>query len=246
MNASEYVTLHPEETIKADLHKSIRSWTITLIIFGGLSFFVNKLFDPGWGIVLITVAILSWKIRTPAMFIIYGVLMGWTALNNIFAAISGEIWWLGLALLQVIWTVSVLRRYKKFCHLQTRDEVKVLGNFGKASGIISIACMVLPPASCLGVFTYILTLGEAALVSPSPQLQQLMETYFTYVFTFANLALLALGLGIAAMTAKHNHKGWAVAGIVMSSIILAGWTLLSILGTIGLMLDQNGVLPSNV
>lgn len=246
MNASEYVGVLPDQAEMAGLRKSIRAWAILLIISGGLSFIASEVFDPGWGIVLITVAILSWKIKTPAMFVIYSVLLGWAALSNVFAAIPAKMGWLILAFMQVFWTVATVLSYKRYNHLPNNNEAKVLCNFGKASGILSILCIVLPPTSCLGVFAYILTLGEAAMATPSPQVEQLLTTFFTYASAFVSLAVLALGLGIAAMTGKDNHKGWPIAGIVMSSIVLAGWIALSILGALSLLFDQTGALPFSI
>ena len=96
---------------------------ITLLVFGGLSIFASGTFNPGWGILMIIIGILSWKIRNPAMFVIYSVMMGWVAVMNGLLGLQEEKWWLILAVLQVYWTVSMAKQYRRYRHLRLKGVI---------------------------------------------------------------------------------------------------------------------------
>ena len=50
----------------AQMYRNIRGWAIASLILGSLSIVANGFFDPVWGILLVAVAILSWKVKLPS------------------------------------------------------------------------------------------------------------------------------------------------------------------------------------
>jgi len=65
------------------MYKNFRSWAIVSLVLGGVSLVARETFDPVWGIVLIIIAVLSWKTRIPGMFAVYAVVMAWAAFSNL-------------------------------------------------------------------------------------------------------------------------------------------------------------------
>lgn len=219
------------------MYKSIRSWAIFSVILGGLSIVAGDIFNPVWGIVLITIGILSWKVKIPQMFIIYGVIMGWAAIGNILSVITGEgVWWLGLSLLQVYLTVVIIKDYRKYRRIPIQkiydggrwpeklappqDEMKIVDRFAISSFIgsaVSIAIMSVSLMSCLVLLFF------TGAASPAP------EWLFFIGLAAVDIAVLTLGMGIAALVSKGNKRGLAIGGIVISSLVLFGFVIANIL-----------------
>jgi hypothetical protein len=219
------------------MYKSIRSWAIFSVILGGLSIVAGDIFNPVWGIVLITIGILSWKVKIPQMFIIYSVIMGWAAIGNTLSVITGGgVWWLGLSLLQVYLTVVIIKDYRKYRKIPIQkiydggrwpekltppqDEMKIVDRFAISSFIgsaVSIAIMSVSLMSCL-VLLFI-----TGASSPAP------EWLFFIGLAAVDIAVLTLGMGIAALVSKNNKRGLAIGGIVISSLVLFGFVIANIL-----------------
>jgi hypothetical protein len=236
-------------------------WTISSLIFGGISIFASGTFNPGWGIVMIVIGILSWKIKTPAMFVIYGVMIGWAAVMNGLVVLQGEeIWLLVLALLQVYWTVSIAKQYRKYRHLRLRelyeagnwpgnltppaDQAVISCRFAIASTSLAGITMILLPISCFGMFAYIILLQEAMAEQAAWLNQFSMQATGIVMEVMIGIAVLALGLGLAAILSGSQRKGLAIAGTVMSAIVLVSWIGFILLMTIIQLTSQPGVVPS--
>jgi hypothetical protein len=223
-----------------EMYKNFRSWAGISLVLGGMSVIASGIFDAGWGIVLIIIAVLSWKARVPGMFAVYAVIMAWAAFLNLVAGLSGGAWWwLGLGLMQVFWTVAIVKQYKKYRGLplqelyqsggwpadlaDPQDEKLISGRFAIAGAILAGANFVLLPGLCIG--TVVFEIQTQVTETPAITIALLSG--------LMDLTVLALGLSGAALLAKTDKKGLAISGVAMSGLQLITWIGLWVLGTWG-------------
>ncbi len=217
------------------MHERIRSWAITSLVWGGLSIFASGTFDPVWGIVMIVIAILSWKIKVPAMFVVYGAFMGWAAVTNGLAVLTGgNISWLLMAALQAYWTYSILKEFKVYRQLPLQELVDagawpahlgppqpervITGRFAIVGAILAALAIILLPT------VFLANIGLRVLTGTAP------ESLLTWMLLGSvDIAVLALGLCGAALLSKTERKVWAIGGVVISALVLIGWLLFLIL-----------------
>lgn len=239
----------PELKDVARMDKSIRLWSIGFVLFGsyyiltmlqngGIFVSASVRVDPLWGIILLTIAILSWRIRIPAMFVIYAVTIGWHMIRVGTTLLFTGMTMLVIPLLFQIGLIFILvNQFRKYRHLRLqelfqagkwpanlalpRDEVVVAGNFARVSLILAGAMVILVPITCLGVFILI---GVSA-----GQIPQQLVWFDLIVASIVGIAALALALGLAAILTGNNKKGQAVAGVVMSTLVLLGWLVITLL-----------------
>jgi len=202
--------------------KSLLPWTVSFLIIGGITIYGTELLDYGWGVILIIAALLTWKNKNPFMYIVYAGIMGWSGAMNTLSLLLGgpeDRWWVIIGLVQLTWTVLIARQYKKFQHLHTEDAPLVLRHFGRASAIISGIIMFFVPCACGCWGISLITLKDEALAAQTGVFGQLFNPIF---LTLVDLAVLSLGLGLAAVIHEKNYRSTAMAGVIISAIILAG------------------------
>jgi hypothetical protein len=176
------------------------------------------------------VALLSWKAKIPAMFIVYSIIMGWAALSNgISILFGGEIFWLAFSLLQVYWMFTIVREYRRYRRLplgelyQSGDwpdrlgpplnETAIGGRFAIGGSILAALSFILFPISCLGTM----------LLSAIPEFS-VSDTLTGFIFAFlVDLSVLALALSAAALFSTKTRRGLAIGGIVASALVLIFW-----------------------
>jgi hypothetical protein len=238
------------------MYKEIHSWAVFSLILGGISIFSGSTLDPVWGFLMIVVAILSRKTRFPGMFAVYAVVMGWAAVMNALSVLSGgELYWLILAVFQIGWTVSLVKKIKKFSQLNLaelyragqwptdlappQDEEKLANKYAGASAILATIPWAIFSLACGSIillvilFTATQTMpagaaeGTALPVEDSPGIGQ---NYFCSGTIY--LAVLSLAFGLAAMVSRTSKRKLAISGIVASSlflsIVLILWTFSAI------------------
>ncbi len=234
--------LMPERQDVVQMYMRIRGWAVAALLLGGLAAASGNVLDPIWGIVMVVVAILSWRIKTPAIFVVYSVPLAWAALMNgvrVFvgvamygaAALIGavDMAWLVLALLQVFWTVLTLRQFRKYRRLPLRElfeagtwpadlappqpEAVVTGRFAIAGIVLAVISLALLP--CIIVGSYVLV--TAADTGPTPQQMAWLLP------GAADVAVLALAFSCAGLLSGNDKKGWAIAGVAVSALELIGW-----------------------
>lgn len=239
------------------MYKEFRAWAMLSLLLGGISIFSGSNLDPVWGVVMIIVAVLSWKVRIPGMFAVYAVVMGWAAVMNTFTAvINGERWWLMLAVFQVGWTISIVRRIKIYSQLHLEDlylagkwpagltppqnEVALANRFSYASVILSaisaipwmifsLACAGLVLLALLVLATQPLPVaGTEATPVPVEDIPMTGVNYFCSGIIY--LAVLGLGFGLAALVSRTTKQKLALIGIITSSIFLTMVIILWIIG----------------
>lgn len=223
------------------MYKSIRSWAVTSLVLGALSIFAGGTLDPVWGIVMIVIAVLSWRIKIPAMFVLYSVFMAWAALTNGLSVLTGEGGsWVILALVQIYWVVSIIRQFKRYSHLSLQElyetgawpadldppqqEAVITGRFAIAGVALAVISLILLPSVFVGGIVL-------AMIIP---MSELLERIFGWFLGGAvDIAVLALGLSCAAVVSRNNKKGWAVGGVIVSTLILVGWLIFVIAASLG-------------
>lgn len=102
------------------MKKSIRSWAIWSILIGVTSLVGSEVLNASWGILMISVGLMSFYFVDPAMFPLYGVTMGWAALSNLLAGVSGSGTWGIFALLQIWWSYRIFREFFIFRRAQAQ------------------------------------------------------------------------------------------------------------------------------
>ena len=227
----------------ANLYKSIRSWAIWLVIIGGTSMVAGETLDPVWGIMLIVVGAMSWKIKVPAMFVIYSVIMAWAAVGNALIVISGgSVWWLVLSAFQVYLVFIIVKNYRKFRKLPLQElyddgswpddldppqnESRIIERFAIVGLILSVISIILMFFTFMGCVMTLMMFEEA---------NRLVEILIWVGTGAVDVAVLALGLGGAAVLFKKRRSGVAIAGMVMSGLVLVGYVLFNI---VMLLIDE--------
>jgi hypothetical protein len=167
------------------------------------------------------------------MFIVYAVIMGWSATINVLSLLVSEgmeRWWYAVGLVQVLWTVFDIKEYNKNRHLRSENEAGVLGLFAIGSTILSVVLVILTVGTCLGGSAFIISItGEVVYT----QMEQLPWDFnFIGMMALVDLAVLSLGLGLVAVIREKQFARWAMPGVVMSSIILAEMMVFFILAAV--------------
>ena len=228
-------SLLPERTDVIQMYKSIRGWAIYFLVGVGLLIFAGGRLDPVWGIVLIVSAVLSWRIKIPAMFVLYSVIMGWAAVTNGVSVLRGaNLRWLVTVFIQVAFVVGLVREFRKYRHLPLQElfeagtwpahhappqsEAVITSRFAIVGVILAVSAMILLPGVFVG------TMALATMMETS-QVSQLMVWLLSGTI---DVGVLAMGLSCAALLSRNNKRGWAISGVVISAVVLIGWLGLSI------------------
>lgn len=212
------------------LYKNIRSWAISLLVWGGLSLVAGGMLDPIWGLMLIALGIISFRIKIPSIFLIYCVILAGASITNLFAALSGGGAWfllLGAVFIQVVASIRTYADYRKFRQLplkeiyeaghwpentpKPQDEARILNIFAVASfilGIISISMLSL----------FFLTIFILALL---PEFNYESTLILDWIALGAvGLAWFGVGFSLSAIISGNDRKMWAIAGIIISGLVL--------------------------
>ena len=123
----------PELKDVALMYKSIRLWSIGFVLFGsfyilfmlrsgGILVSASVMVDPLWGMILLTIAILSWRIRIPAMFVIYAVTIGWNMIRvGTTLLFTGRTMLVIPLLFQIVLIVILVNQFRKYRHLRLQE-----------------------------------------------------------------------------------------------------------------------------
>ncbi len=241
MRARTPVYQEPTPFLDIDLmHRDLRSWAIINLVFGVLSVFSGGALNPVWGIVMIMIAILAWRVKLPATFVFLGVTMAWVAVKNGIGVLSGgNIMWLGLSLLQAYWAYTLLRRWKLYsrssldqlyesgqwpAHLAPPPkEPVVTGRFAIAGLMMGAVALILVPGVCMTAIVLM-------MVNQGPT----TPLWLVWLIEGSvDVGVMALGLSLAALLSKNDKKGWAIGGTIVGGLVLVVWLVIMLLGSSG-------------
>ncbi|HEX9091159.1 MAG TPA: hypothetical protein VF831_06700 [Anaerolineales bacterium] len=173
-------------------HKSLLPWTVSFLIIGGITIYGTEMLDYGWGVILIIAALLTWKNKNPSMYIVYVGIMGWSGAMNTLSLLLGDPedkWWVIIGLVQLAWTVLIVRQYRKFQHLRTGNEAVIFSYFGRASAIISGIILFLVPCACACWGISLFTLKDEARLPRRGYSASFSTPYFSRWLTWQSYPL---------------------------------------------------------
>jgi hypothetical protein len=219
----------PEREDVVEMYQLIRIWGV-LMLLGILSVFIPGTADPAWGIIMAAVGILSWRTWIPAMFVLYSVLFAWAAVMNGMAVLAGAgLRWLAMAVVLILFVAGAIRRFIRCRRLPLQElfeagtwpaklappqkEASVTGRFAIAGVVLVLIAAILLLSALVSTVAPV-TIAET---SAKPQLVARLLS------AGVSIAVLALGLGCAALLTKNDRKGWAIGGVVASALILIAW-----------------------
>lgn len=194
----------------AKMRKEVRSWGLWLLAIGVLSLILSGL-SGSWGVMLLIVGLASFVFRETAMFVVYGIILAWAALNNI---LSGQATWIVVALVQLGLTFHVFRRYVRYRRAEQaldrppgpQRASRAFPQIGCALGALALAGLVIIFAGAV-----LLSVGGGTDMTGSLVWLESLVT---------GLAVLGLATAVASLLSGYGRKLVAVLGIVASSLVL--------------------------
>src|SRR5690349_3186775 len=198
--------------------KEIRSWAVTSLILGALHLFVSGFFSAPWGVLLMTVGLASFYVRSSAMLVVYAVTLAWAGVSNL---ISGESGWVGFAVLQFFLVYRVFRNFQLFRRSESAlTEAELSASDltpARAAAIFPWAALTLGVLSLVGLVGVFLLAVVLVVVSGSETVPGFLGFLEGLV---VNGGVLGLALGLASLLCKHPRKGLAIAGMVTGILTL--------------------------
>jgi|WetSurMetagenome_2_1015567.scaffolds.fasta_scaffold74332_3 hypothetical protein len=108
----------PNLRTMAEMKKDLREWGFGLIFIGLVSLnfdYVNifgAFLDPGWGLFLIVIGILSLLVKNRSMFIIIGISLILAGISNIYESRNDlSKFWIIFGILQLYWGAQEIRKF---------------------------------------------------------------------------------------------------------------------------------------
>jgi tetratricopeptide (TPR) repeat protein len=196
--------------IYAKMQKQVRSWGLWMLVFGALSLIISGLSDP-WGFVVLMVGLASFVFRETPMFVVYGTILAWVALNNM---LSGQVGVIVFGVFGLVLSFLTFRSYTRFRRAEKALDYppgpqrasRAFPQIGGALGALALVGFGIVIAG--GV---ILALAEVTQV----------PVYLVWLEGLViNLAVLGLAVAVASLLSGYRHKVMAVLGIVASSLVL--------------------------
>ena len=218
---------HPK-VFHSTILKEIRSWAISLLILGIISFFASGFLSAPWGILLIIVGLASFYFRSSAMLVVYAVTLAWAGISNLS---SGQVIWIGFAILQWFLAFQII---KKFISFRKAEESPVDEEFGPsgltpersasifpwaagASGILSLLGFI-------GIFVGVIIQSYILKNQATPEFWGFIEGLVV------NLGVLGFAIGLASILCKHQKKAVAIVGMVTGILTLIIETIFKFIG----------------
>lgn len=96
-----------------DIKKELRSWGIGLIVLGVAHLFLKAL-EPIWGVIIIVIGLFNLLLIRRGMFIVNGIALLLVGILNLVAGAEAKSGWAAFGILQVIWGVQEIRKFKRY------------------------------------------------------------------------------------------------------------------------------------
>jgi len=211
-------TAEPIIKTYAVMLREIRSWGWWSLALGVMHLFAGFLSAP-WGIVLLIVGLASFYYHEAAMFVVYGVILGWVGLANMS---GGETAWIIFGLLQLYLAFRVFRQFFQFRQAQEAYSDLLAEGILKSSPVSERAARTFPWIGG-GVGALSLTVLIALLVSAI--IMAAMNYEVPGFFNFAEnlcvrLGVIGLAMSLASLLSGHRYKFVAAIGLAASILTL--------------------------
>ncbi|NIV38487.1 MAG: hypothetical protein GWN58_56450 [Anaerolineae bacterium] len=206
---------HQHEAVR----KELRSWGITLLIFGVLHIVASGFLSSSFGVMLIVVGLASFYFRSASMLVVYAVTLAWAGISNL---TSGEWLWIGFAALQGFFCFRILRR---FLHYREAEAALEAPSDLEASGLTpQRTAKVFPWAGFfLGGFSLLALVAAFGLVIVLVIIST-TETMPTFLSILEDLAVsagvLGFALGLASLLCRYRWKIVAIMGMIAGLLTL--------------------------
>jgi hypothetical protein len=182
-------------------------------------------------VLLLVVGAASFYFHEPAMFVIYAVNLIWAALSNMLGA---DITWVVFGLFQIVMAIQVFRNYRRFSGVQ-RDYRRLVAEGmindtpkpDRAASAFPIAGCLISALALLGVVAVIVIIFGAVLLET--ELPSAIDVIINIV---VNVAVLGLGVSLAAIIANYRRRVLPVLGAIASVIVLLLWLALGLLSRV--------------
>jgi len=201
-------------------------WSLGLGILHLVSLaFSRQFLSAPWGILLLVVGAASFWFRDSAMFVVYGVTLGWAGLSNM---ISGQAAWLGIGALQLYLTYRVFKQFLRFRRAQADYVAVHFGADRPTPPVLNRARRLFPWAGCLlsafGLTSLVVAFAAAMIaIALSSSLSAMPEKTLDFLIGLVvNMGVLGLAIGLASLLSRYRRKALAVIAIVTSSLMLLG------------------------
>jgi tetratricopeptide (TPR) repeat protein len=244
LNYNEQDALHDA------IQRETRSWAVGLLILGVVQIAASNFLDPGWGILLIVVAALSFYFRSLAMLPVYGVTLVWALISNL---MGGKLIWSAFGLMQIYWSFRIFQKYWRLRRVAIRLSQAPATEQGAAAtdlpSVVSPAGPgalgdILAPDRAAPVFPWagcaLSGLGMAGIVAFS------IIAMIIYVITDQDppfikmagmvfeaclyLSLLGLSFGLAALLTRYRFRGASVLAVIGGALLIAAILAMTFLG----------------
>lgn len=212
------VMINANETVLATVKKEIRSWGITLLVLGVIHLLTSGFLSGSWGVYIIIVGLLSFVFRSASMMVVFAATLLWAAINNAF---SGDIKWIGFAILQAVLVVNVFRKYLLFRKAEQDPEN---GNPQDIGLTPARSAKVFPWVGFgVGLFSFIGLvgmLGSVFLLAVMGYADRIPVAVGYVESALVSLGILGLSFGLAGILSKYQRKAFSIMGVVFGGLTL--------------------------
>lgn len=226
------------EQVPADMDESLKKWGIGLIILGVIHILASQFLDPVWGGIIIILGILNLVIKKRGMFVANGIALLLVGLLNILSGFLDDpvnFFWGFFGILQLIWGIQEIRKYKLYNSNQKTENVKSIeglqttswpvtaklpqkhkhSGFGIASfSIAGIALIML--ILLFSISVYLNIINPDGLDEESPEALLLGLIMILDLF----MVLIGTGLGIAGVVENGKKKVFSLLGLIFNGVFL--------------------------
>jgi hypothetical protein len=221
---------------EAAMNRQIRSWAIWSGLFGIIDL-ISSHFTSDWAWTLILVTAMSVIFPAPAMFILYGIILIWVAVNNIS---GGNITWIIFAIFQIILGISVFRNFSRYIpvwkyyrnNLDCPDLPQPSRGLMRSANGLPITGFLLSAIGFIGSLTAFIL--EIVLKSTSfgKTYGDLLSILFIVML---NIGMIGFGVGLGSMLSAYKQHVLSILAMIAGSFVILIWLgliLLSILSNL--------------
>ncbi len=221
--------LTSEDKVTA-MEKDIRSTALWLLLIGVIQIFTSGFLSVPWGLFLILVGLASFYFRERVMFVVYSVTMGWAALSNL---LSSQTVWIGLAVVQIIWAISLFR---KFFHYEKAER----GLEQKPDARLTLTPS--PPSQSQRLFPYlgclfgIISFGGFIAMSVSLVIymvnfepDQIVTGLEFGLDLMVNIGVLGVSVSLASLLSKFNPRYLPIGGMISGGLTMIFFLALALI-----------------
>lgn len=199
--------------------KEIRSWGVTLLIFGVLHVIASGLLNAPYGVMLLVVGLASFYFRSASMLVVYAVTLAWAGVSNL---TTGDWIWMGFAVLQGFICFRILRRFLRYRQaeqaLADPSDLEASGltpqRSAKVFPWVALVLGGLSLVAFVGVFGSAIVLAVVSSSGTAPEFLAFVEGLAV------SFGALGFALGLASVLCRYRWKIVAVLGMVAGLLTL--------------------------